>query len=115
MAEESNVKTVNILGDTQRAQWISVVKTINHVTDYKCDELCKEVVRYINFAEDVFGKIENNENENERLKTLLYNAVSLLVDETYEQYDDVDEWKNMLYNELDTTEEELKKYINIVV
>ena len=45
----------------------------------------------------------------ERLKTLLYNAISLLVNETYEQYDDVEEWKAMLENELGCTFEELKQ------
>lgn len=55
-------------------------------------------------------------DENERLKTLLYNAVTLVVDETYEQYDDVDEWKRMMFNELGTTEEELHKYdVHILV
>ena len=45
--------------------------------------------------------------ENERLKTLLYNAISLLTDETLEQYDDKEDWKEMIYNELVTTKEEL--------
>jgi hypothetical protein len=52
----------------------------------------------------------------ERLKVLLNNAITLLVDETYEQYDDVDEWKEMLENELGCTLEELRQYdINICV
>lgn len=44
-----------------------------------------------------------------RMKTLLINALTLCCDETYEQYDNVDDWKEMLFNELDTTEEELKE------
>jgi hypothetical protein len=46
----------------------------------------------------------------DRLKVLLWNAITLLVDETFEQYDDVEEWKEMLFNELGTTEDELKHY-----
>ena len=45
-----------------------------------------------------------------RLKDLFYNAMALLVDETFEQYEDIEEWKEMLFNELGTTEEELKQY-----
>lgn len=44
-----------------------------------------------------------------RLETLLYNAVSLLVDETYEQYDDTEEWKAMLEHELGCTCAELEQ------
>ena len=32
----------------------------------------------------------------DRLKTILYNAISLLIDETFEQYDDETEWFKML-------------------
>ena len=46
----------------------------------------------------------------ERLKKLLYNAISLLVDETLEQYDNEEDWKDMMCNELECTKEELKKY-----
>lgn len=46
----------------------------------------------------------------ERIKTILYNAISLLIDETFEQYDDEQEWFDMMLNELDCTEEELKQY-----
>ena len=46
----------------------------------------------------------------DRLKVLLWNAITLLIDETYEQYDDEKEWKEMLFNELGTTENELKQY-----
>ncbi len=44
-----------------------------------------------------------------RVKTLLYNALTLLIDETFEQYDDNQEWFEMIFNELGTTEEELKE------
>ena len=46
----------------------------------------------------------------ERLKTILYNAISLLIDETFEQYDDEEEWFKMIQNELDCTKEELDQY-----
>lgn len=46
----------------------------------------------------------------DRLKTILYNAISLLIDETFEQYDDETEWFEMLQNELGCTREELEQY-----
>lgn len=46
----------------------------------------------------------------DRLERLLYNAITLLVDETLEQYDDVEEWKDMMCNELECTREELQNY-----
>ena len=45
-----------------------------------------------------------------RLKVLLYNAVCLLIDETFEQYDDNIEWFEMLQNELGCTAKELEEY-----
>lgn len=56
---------------------------------------------------------EHNElkfdDKEERLKTLLYNAITLLVDETASQYDDKNEFYKMIYNELGTTKDELKE------
>ena len=46
----------------------------------------------------------------DKLERLLYNAITLLVDETLEQYDDVEEWKDMMCNELGCTREELQNY-----
>ena len=46
----------------------------------------------------------------DRLKTILYNAISLLIDETFEQYDNEAEWFKMLQNELGCTKEELEQY-----
>lgn len=43
----------------------------------------------------------------DRLKTILYNAISLLIDETFEQYDDAKEWLAMMLNNLDVSKEEL--------
>lgn len=50
------------------------------------------------------------EDKFKRLEVLFYNAMTLLADETWEQYDDEKEWKEMLFNELGTTEDELKQY-----
>lgn len=46
----------------------------------------------------------------QKLKTILYNALVLLIDETFEQYDDENEWFAMIQNELGCTAEELKEY-----
>ena len=46
----------------------------------------------------------------DRLKTILYNASSLLIDETFEQYDNEEEWFEMIQNELGCTKEELEQY-----
>lgn len=46
----------------------------------------------------------------DRVKTILYNAISLLIDETFEQYDDSKEWFAMLQTELGCTKEELEEY-----
>ena len=49
-------------------------------------------------------------NKENRMKAVLYNAISLLIDETFEQYDDREEWIAMLYNELGCTENEMKSF-----
>lgn len=46
-------------------------------------------------------------NREKRLETVLYNAISLLIDETFEQYDDSDEWFAMIQKELGCSKEEL--------
>lgn len=48
--------------------------------------------------------------ENERLKVLLYNAISLLADETYDGFDGKEEWLENLCVELGTNKNELKKF-----
>ena len=45
-----------------------------------------------------------------KFNVLLYNAISLLVDETIEEFDDTDEWLEWICDELDCTEEELKEF-----
>lgn len=54
-------KTINILGDTQREQWHTVVNTLNWITDRKAEELCNELHRYIDFCEDVFEQVRKEE------------------------------------------------------
>ena len=52
-------------------------------------------------------------NREKRLETLLYNAISMLIDETYESYADEDrvtEWFDMMTRELGCTITELKEY-----
>lgn len=49
-------------------------------------------------------------NKEKRLETLLYNTICLLIDETFEQYDDSEEWFRMIQNELGCSAEELEKY-----
>ena len=58
------------------------------------------------------------ETKVERLKTLLYNAISMIIDETLEDYLDEDrstEWLDMMCRELVCTLSELKEYGNINV
>ena len=49
-------------------------------------------------------------NDFDRVKELFYNAITLIADETAEQYDDQNEWHEMVYNELGTTKEEMSKF-----
>lgn len=48
---------VNPFGNTQRQQWITLVNMINYQTDGKCKDLCNELIRYINHAEDIFDEL----------------------------------------------------------
>ena len=48
-----------------------------------------------------------------KMGIVLYNAISLLIDETFEQYDDAEEWLSMMENELGCTAEELEKEFGI--
>ena len=50
--------TVNILGDTRREQWLTVVGMLDHTTNYKQTEICDEIRRYINHIEDYLEAIE---------------------------------------------------------
>ena len=44
----------------------------------------------------------------ERIITLLYDAISMLIDETFDEYDDNYAWLKMIFEELGTTDAELK-------
>lgn len=44
------------------------------------------------------------------VELLLYNALSLLADETYESFDNVDDWLEWICKELNCTEEILKEF-----
>ena len=58
------------------------------------------------------------EQKIKRLETLLYNAISMIIDETLNDYLDEDrstEWLDMMCRELGCTLSELKEYGNINV
>ena len=68
-AKGNRKKTINILGDTQREQWHSVVNMLRllggSLTYESRDELCNELDRYIDHAEDIFDKYEKLKEESE--------------------------------------------------
>lgn len=55
-------KTINILGNTQREQWKTVVNIIrmtgNVLTPQALSDLCDELDRYIDHAEDIFESLK---------------------------------------------------------
>lgn len=57
MGDNNKHKIINILGDTQREQWHTIVSMINWRTDGSVSELCKELHRYIDFCEDKFDEL----------------------------------------------------------
>ena len=67
MAEQ---KTINILGDRQREQWHSVVNMLRHLggdmTREGRNELCNELDRYIDYAEDIFDELRKEEQDAEK-------------------------------------------------
>ena len=62
MAETTKI---NVLGETQREQWHTVVNTLRvmggDMTLKGRSAICDDLDRYIDNAEDVFDKIRNNE------------------------------------------------------
>lgn len=57
-------KTINILGDTQREQWHTVVNMLKPFIDNTAAyPILDEIHRYIDFAEDKFDEIRK-EQEN---------------------------------------------------
>ena len=59
------VKTINILGDSQRDQWHSIVNLLRQLggnLDMKGrSDICDEIDRYIDFCEDIFDKMRKGE------------------------------------------------------
>ena len=51
-----------------------------------------------------------NLNDGDKLKTILYNALELLANETGKQYEDKREWFNVIQNKLGCTAEDLAQY-----
>lgn len=89
------------------------IDMINYAIDHNfTEEEMKEFCR-AEFDFHIMGCIIDKIEKNKRLETLLYNAISLLVDETYENYADEDratEWFDMMTNELGCSLSELKEY-----
>ena len=63
-------KTINILGDTQRQQWHSVVHLLRAAGgDMTCQgraALCDELDRYIDGVEDVLDELRKEEQDDEK-------------------------------------------------
>lgn len=52
-------------------------------------------------------QLQKTNNFSERTKALLYNALILLADTTFNEYTDGQKWLEMVYRELGATEEDL--------
>ena len=65
---EETIK-LNVLGDTQRQQWHSIVHILRvcggDMTMEGRNELCNELDRYIDHAEDIFDDIRKEQGEKE--------------------------------------------------
>lgn len=65
------MKTINILGDSQREQWHSVVNMLRLLggdLDRKGrSDICDEIDRYIDFCEDLFDEMRREEDNDSRL------------------------------------------------
>ncbi len=65
MKGDNIVKTINILGDSQRDQWHSIVNLLRQLggsLDTKGrSDICDEIDRYIDFCEDIFDKMRKGE------------------------------------------------------
>ena len=57
-------KTINIIGETQREQWHTVVNLLRQLggdmTRKGRSDLCDELDRYIDFCEDIFEDMKKN-------------------------------------------------------
>ena len=60
-------KTINVLGDTQREQWHSVVHMLRtlggDMTREGRSAICDELDRYIDYAEDIFCELQKEEEQ----------------------------------------------------
>ena len=58
------MKTVNVLGNSQREQWHSIVHMLRQLggdmTRKGRSDLCDEIDRYIDFCEDIFDDMRKN-------------------------------------------------------
>lgn len=65
--EQNKKKTINVLGDSQREQWHTVVNMLRQLGGDLTREgrsgLCDELDRYIDYAEDVFDELRKSEKE----------------------------------------------------
>lgn len=63
-------KTINVLGDTQREQWHSVVNILRaaggDMTYTGRAALCDELDRYIDHVEDILDGLRKGEQKNEK-------------------------------------------------
>lgn len=78
------------------------------VANLKNEDWCRSI--YENRQENTFidnAAITKTNNFNERTKDLLYNALILLADTTFNEYTDGQKWLEMVYRELGATEEDL--------
>ena len=61
------MKTINILGTTQREQWHNVVNMLRQLggsLDYEGrSELCDEIYRYIDGVEDIFDDLREEQKD----------------------------------------------------
>lgn len=90
----------------------AVVKNIEDKTQAINDELGKQM-NSLSSSLDKLTEVTSPTPVVQHSKTestLLYNAISLLVDETFEQYEDSQEWLEMIEKELGFTVEEMKEY-----
>ena len=89
----------------------------DYATEERCNDRGNEVFADFYVVASVNLSAECNKKE-ERLKTLLYNAISMLVGETYERYCDEDrktEWFDMMTKELGCSLSELQEYGGIEI
>ena len=64
------MKEINVLGDTQREQWKSVVHILRcaggDMTYEGRSALCDELDRYIDHCEDIFDEMRKEEQDDEK-------------------------------------------------